>query len=163
MIVIGIDPGPSSSAVLAWNPHTSRIVDMLTADNETILNSCHDWHYKEREICGIEMVASYGMAVGRETFETVYWIGRFAERWDRHHVMQTTRLYRRQDGDEGIPAIVLHLCHDSRAKDANIRQALRDRFGPKGTKKHPGILYGIKDHAWSALAVAVTLADWLEA
>ena len=63
--------------------------------------------------------------------------------------------------------VKLHLCKDSRAKDANIRQALLDRFpatgGGKtpqiGTKAQPGPLYGIKSHLWAALGVAVTFAD----
>jgi len=61
----------------------------------------------------------------------------------------------------------MHLCKNNRAKDANIRQALLDRFpatgGGKapqiGTKKQPGPLYGVTSHLWSALAVAVTWAD----
>ena len=50
----------------------------------------------------------------------------------------------------------LNLCQDSRAKDANIRQALIDRFasgtpnGGKGTKKAPGWFYGFSDDVWQA-------------
>jgi hypothetical protein len=50
------------------------------------------------------------------------------------------------------------------AKDANIRQALIDRFGGSkeaaiGTIKRQGPLYGVKGHEFAALAVAVT---WIE-
>jgi hypothetical protein len=55
--------------------------------------------------------------------------------------------------------VKLHLCHDSRAKDANIRAALIDRFGKPGTKKNPGALYGVTRDLWSALAVAITFWD----
>lgn len=96
----------------------------------------------------IEMVASYGMPVGRETFETVRWIGRFQQAW---HSPEEVRLVYRRD-------VKLYLCGSMKAKDANVRQALIDKLGPVGTKAKPGPLYGVKSHAWSALAVAVTAA-----
>jgi hypothetical protein len=111
------------------------------------------------------MVASYGMAVGKDVFETVYWIGRFCEAAERSLARQGEReaahhrVYRLD--------VKLHLCKDSRAKDGNIRQALIDRFpatgGGKtpqiGVKSQPGPLFGIKSHLWAALGVAVTFAD----
>lgn len=97
----------------------------------------------------IEMIASYGMAVGREVFETCVWIGRFTQAW---HSPEAVKLVYRRD-------VKLHLCGSPRAKDANIRQALLDLLGPQGTKKQPGPTYGVKSHAWAALGVAVTAAQ----
>jgi hypothetical protein len=91
---------------------------------------------------------SYGMAVGAEVFDTVLWAGRFAEAARRVPVVMLPRR-----------AVKLALCGDSRAKDANIRQALLDRFGGSaavGRKAAPGPLYGISRDVWSALAIAVT-------
>jgi hypothetical protein len=89
------------------------------------------------------------MAVGAEVFDTVWWAGRFAEACQRVPVVMLPRR-----------AVKLALCADSRAKDANIRQALIDRFGGKdaaiGRKAAPGPLYGISRDMWSALAIAVT-------
>jgi hypothetical protein len=96
----------------------------------------------------IEKVESYGMAVGAEVFDTVLWAGRFAEAAHRVPVVMLPRR-----------AVKLALCGDSRAKDANIRQALLDRFGGSaaiGRKAAPGPLYGIARDVWSALAIAVT-------
>jgi 5-methylcytosine-specific restriction protein A len=58
------------------------------------------------------------VAVGAEVFDTVLWAGRFAE---AAHRVPVVLLPRR--------AVKLALCGDSRARDANIRQALIDRFG----------------------------------
>jgi hypothetical protein len=96
----------------------------------------------------IEGIACYGMPVGKETFDTCIWIGRFMQKFGPG---ATTLVYR---GD-----VKMHLCQSMRAKDPNVRQALLDRFGLPGTKKAPGLLYGIKSHCWSALAVAVTWWD----
>jgi hypothetical protein len=102
----------------------------------------------------IEMIASYGMPVGREVFETCVWIGRFQQALESPG---TAELVYRKD-------VKLHLCGSPRAKDGNVRQALIDLFpatgGGKtpqiGTKKQPGPLYGMSSHAWAALGVAIT-------
>src|SRR5438309_8443003 len=92
----------------------------------------------------IEWIESYGMPVGKEIFDTVRWVGRFQQAW------------RDPEGVRFIPrrAVKLHLCNSPRAKDSNVRQALLDKFGPQGTKKNKGPLYGVKTHAWAALGVA---------
>jgi len=41
-------------------------------------------------------------------------------------------------------------------RDRRVRQALLAKIGPAGNKAKPGPTYGVKSHAWSALAVAVT-------
>jgi len=90
------------------------------------------------------MIASYGMSVGKEVFETCYMIGRLMEVL---RLSSSIRRVYRQD-------VKLALCGSVRAKDSNIRQSLIDRLGPPGTKKAPGPTYGVSGHAWAALAVA---------
>jgi hypothetical protein len=124
------------------------------APNDFLLDKVH--HFSGDHIA-IEMIASYGMAVGREIFETCVWIGRFMQAWRNP---KAVRLIYRRD-------VKLRLCGTVKAKDANVRQALIDMF-PKtgggkipqiGTKAQPGPLYGVASHAWAAVAVAVTALD----
>jgi len=109
-------------------------------------------HYEIDELV-IERIVSYGMSVGQEVHDTCVWIGRFQERWrspDRVHLIE------RKD-------VKMHVCHNGKAKDKNIRQAMIDMFGAPGTKKNPGPTFGITGDAWQALALAVTLRDSLKA
>src|SRR5690606_27297734 len=81
-----------------------------------------DWLEKQKICCDLlayEMVASYGMPVGREVVETVLWTGRFVERWSPY---DATKVYRRE--------VKTHLCGSMKAKDPNVWQAIIDRFGP---------------------------------
>ncbi len=150
MIVIGLDPGYEKSAVVTFNGLT--VTDCGIEINDSILEFVLDNHAPERVLV-IEQIESFGMAVGRETFETVYWTGRFRQAWSPY---RCDRIPRR--------TVKTHLCHSARATDGNIRQALIDRFGPTtekaiGKKKSPGPLHDVKSHCWAALAVAVTWFD----
>ena len=98
----------------------------------------------------IEMIASYGMPVGKEVFETCVWIGRFVELAIVQNI-DIAYIYRKDEK--------MNICHNMKAKDSNIRQALIDRFGPVGTKKNPGWFYGFKADIWSAYAVGITYLD----
>lgn len=138
--ILGIDPGTHESG-FAFVQHGIVVLSGIE-DNYQILRRLHDMHPGYQVV--IEMIASYGMPVGAEVFETCVWIGRFTEAFSG----DVTQIYRRD--------VKLHLCGTARAKDGNIRQALIDKLGPQGTKAKPGPTYGVKSHAWAALAVAVT-------
>ena len=159
--VYAIDPGPVKSAFVVWDG--SRVIESGWTANEFIrqsmqlfLNAGAHWEshgckYPPRRVA-IEAIASYGMAVGAEVFQTCVEIGRFYETAARHTGEEHIRLVFRKE-------VKLHLCQSMRAKDPNIRQALLDRFGPVGTTKTPGPLFGVKSHIWAALAVAVTASE----
>lgn len=151
--VIAIDPGPEQSAILEWDG--ARIVSHRIGDNDSVRAQL-DAEADASLLVVLEQVESFGMAVGRDVFQTVFETGRMYE-----FVQPPTRrmmLPRR--------AAKMHLCASVRAKDSNIRQALIDRFGGNGgrrtavgVKSAPGPLYGIRSHEWAALALAVTAWD----
>lgn len=154
-MILAIDPGNERSAAVVLNDAGSP-VEFWREPNDEVLRRVpafqHLWPSDERgEIVGhlaIEMIASYGMPVGREVFDTCVWIGRIIQAWNAPY----TLVYRRD--------VKMFLCGNNTAKDGNIRQALIDRFGGKdraiGNKKSPGPLYGISNDVWAALAVGVT-------
>lgn len=146
-MILGLDPGPEQSALVVLD--RSLIVNAWQQPNDFILERVYGLRHELPDaVLVIEQIASYGMPVGAEVFETVFWSGRFAEAFGMHRVHRIKRL-----------DVKMHLCHDSRAKDGNIRQALIDRFGPAGTRANPGVLYGISKDLWAALAVGVTWQD----
>lgn len=152
MNTLAIDPGTNESQYLVWNG--SGVAEMGFLPNLDLLEKLPSVVEQHQPTVCIEGVASYGLAVGRDVFETCIWIGRF---------------YQQSVSAGRVPEIVyrmavkMHLCHSAKAKDPNIRQALIDRFGGKdaaiGKKAKPGPLYGVSSHAWAALALAVTFSD----
>jgi hypothetical protein len=154
MTILAIDPGTVQSAWVMYDSGSVwPVMDFGIEPNYQLVARLREWR---PSVAVIEQVASYGMPVGAEVFETVRWAGRFEEALHPTPVVLLARM-----------AVKMHVCGNSRAKDANIRQALLDRFGGPffdhrvavGTKKAPGPLYGIHADLWSALAIAVTFAE----
>ena len=150
-MILAIDPGPQVSAWVLFDERVRRVRGKATEDNLGVLRLIILRRDMVRpcSACIIEKVESFGMAVGADVFETVFWGGRFAQAWGDDNT-----LYR-----IGRKEVKLALCGSARAKDRNIRQALIDRFGGKeaaiGKKAAPGPLYAVKGHEWSALALAI--------
>ena len=149
-MILAIDPGNMQSAYVMLDEKLKPI-DFGIIDNEDLLDNISMGEFDKCADFAIEMVASYGMPVGKDVFETVFWIGRFWEAARDSNCAYMERIYRMQEKT--------NLCHDSRAKDGNIRQALIDRFGPVGTKKNQGWFYGVSKDVWQAIAVGVTYYD----
>lgn len=156
--ILGIDPGTEQSgwAVLAGD----EVLGSGLLPNAELLGYLKICLAPVRTSSPVtvaaEMIASYGMPVGREVFETCVWIGRFKQAW---HSPEDVQLVYRKD-------VKLHLCGTNKAKDGNVRQAILDLF-PRtgggatpqiGTKGQPGPLYGVSTHAWPALGVALLVA-----
>jgi len=145
--ILAIDPGTAKSAVVLFRRGIVSYAEIV--DNHDIVDTISN---AAADHLAIEMIASYGMPVGKEVFETCVWIGRMIQQWGENY----SYVYRKD--------VKMHLCGSTRAKDSNIRQALIDRFGPGkdiaiGKKASPGPLYGFKKDLWAALAVAVTYVD----
>lgn len=143
MKILAIDPGSEESGFVIWD---GQKIDKFGKYANYTLKVCCDTFRHDYDQCAIEMVASFGMPVGKTVFETCVWIGRFFE--NAHDV----NLVYRKD-------VKMHLCGQTRAKDSNIIQSLKDRFGDKGTKKAPGLTYGLSKDVWQAFALAVYFYD----
>jgi len=151
MKILAIDPGTTQSGWVLTEDQ--RVLESGISENLGILGIVRDQPRDGRRLA-IEMIASYGMPVGKEVFETCLWIGRFMQVW--HDPEAVTLVYRKD--------VKMHLCGSPRAKDPNVRQALIDLYEPTGggktpqigTKGQPGPLYGVSSHAWPALGVALT-------
>ena len=148
MIAWGVDPGTEQSASVIFDGVS--ICSHFTLPNHELLRQVR-LKSPTADVLVLEKVESFGMAVGMEVFRTVFFSGMCAEAWFPSQVAEMPRRIVKQ-----------HLCHTARATDANIRQALMDRFGGMlsiGVKKTPGPLYGLKGHEWAAFAVAITYFD----
>jgi len=158
-MLLAIDPGPVESAYVVLdrdlrpidfdklpNADILSVVNAISTNNSTYSRGL--WRL------AIEMIASYGMSVGREVFETCVWIGRFTQAAEP---LQANYIYRKD--------VKMNLCGSPRAKDSNIIRALVDRFAKhdmkmgKGTKKNPDWFHGFSRDIWQAYAVGITYYD----
>lgn len=140
--ILAIDPGTTESALVLWDGTAILKAEILT--NLRVIEWVETSYLWSVDVF-CEMVACYGMPVGKEVFETCVWIGEF-RRVCKHKGTPFNQIYRRD--------VKLHHCGSARAKDGNVIQALKDKYGDKGTKKNPGITYGLKSHLWQAFAIA---------
>ena len=153
MIVLAIDPGNIESAYVLMDEHYKPIEFGKIKNEDLLKKYMTEVPFPIYDKCVIEMVASYGMAVGKEVFETCVWVGRFLQASE----VETKLIYRKD--------VKMNLCGQTRAKDSNIRQALIDRFAQhdlkngKGTKKNPDWFYGFKADIWQSYACGVTYLD----
>ncbi len=157
MNILAIDPGNVLSGWCILDDNTLKPLNFdksLNQDLLAILSNQDSMTPPDAVV--IERVASYGMAVGKEVFQTCEWIGRFTQR-AQDLGLPVGYVYRREEK--------VHICGDSRAKDSNIRQALIDRFAQhdlkngKGTKKDPDWFYGFRADIWMAYAVGLTYIE----
>jgi len=157
MSTLAIDPGTNQSAYCVIGDDNA-ILAMNIMPNDELCSFLQSDHLKvlQVELTAIEMIACYGMPVGRSTFETCVWIGRFVECINQGHpILPIAKVFRKD--------IKLFLCNSVKSKDANVRQAIIDlypasgggKIGQIGIKSKRGPLYGVRSHIWAALATAI--------
>jgi hypothetical protein len=157
MIVFAIDPGSERSAYCVIDADTLRPLENGNVENNMLLEYIGLWRFDTGDHAVVEGIESFGMPVGAEVHNTSFWAGRFFEALIRRGINPPQRIYRHEEK--------LHICGTTRAKDANIRRALIDRFAQhdkatgKGTKANPDWFYGFKADEWQCYAVGLTYIE----
>lgn len=146
--LFALDPGTAQSALVCLD---AEAITGAILPNEHLIEQCRANKGIASHLV-IEQIASYGMPVGADVFDTCVWIGRFREAWEQSAQDATCSLLPRK-------VVKLTLCGTVKAKDANIRQALIDRYGGPACVRKGGPLAGIKSHMWAALAVGVAYRE----
>lgn len=149
--ILAIDAGTTESGYCFMDTETYKPLTFGKIGNDELLTLVREGCY---DALVFEAFASYGMSIGASTITSIEWNGRFIEAADALG-KPFYRIYRREEK--------LCLCGSMKAKDANIRQALIDRFARtangKGTKADPDWFYGFSADAWSGAAIAATWID----
>lgn len=175
--ILAIDPGPKKSAFVVIEPGpVPRLSDFGIVDSQEMIleiDAFTEISWNNQVV--VEMVACYGMPVGRSVFDTALMIGRYL-----NEGQSKVRLMIRKK-------VTTEICNSAKATDANIRQAMIDLYGPTkeqaiggvkcrkckgkgwfgagravcpscngGKWLHPpGPLVDVHDDIWAALALAV--------
>lgn len=143
--IIAIDPGTTQSAYMEYFPKIKSWGRFGKVQNSKLLKLLC---LSEPDMVVCEDIQSMGMAVGRSTFKTCKWIGRYQQLCASLNIPFRT-IYRSEEKRT--------LCQGvQRPKDTHIRAALIKLYGEPGTAKAPGRTYGLSGDTWSALSVAHT-------
>jgi hypothetical protein len=155
MDVFAIDPGTFQSAFVVWNGQCIKGAGIIPNEDLLLkLRTLHTLNLIDPFVVCEQMDAT-GQRIGEETIQTICWYGRFWGAVDENRPRIGFSLIRRSD-------VGLHLCFATHPGDTAIGIVLRDRFGPKPTKKKPNKVYGefrLKRDEWQAFALAVTFMD----
>lgn len=151
MTIMAVDPGSTSSGLAVLNAKTRRLGRAGVFSNHEILKHIEDSTCID--VLALEQMSSYGKPVGQEVFATVFWAGRFAERWiatgrQEESIRQAIRQH-----------IKRHLWGFANAKDSDVLAAVRQRMQSKNSRIKGDPLEGVHSHAIAALALAFYVAE----
>lgn len=153
--VLSLDAGNVSSGWCIIDKGTLKPLQFDKTENRELARMMMDGTLEFDDFVA-ERIQSYGMVVGFTTFRTCEWVGRFVQIALEKGV-PVSYVHRKDEK--------LHICMDSRAKDANIRRALIDRFAQhdfkngKGNRANPDWFYGFKADIWAAYACGITYIE----
>ena len=153
MKILALDVGTTESGFCLMDEQTYFPYRFGKIANEDLIDIVKTEDYTK---LAIEAFASYGMAIGQSTIKSIEWNGRFIQLAVNRDI-PVFPVFRKEEK--------ITICGSMKAKDANIRQALIDRFAKfdfktgKGTKKNPDWFFGFSQDSWTAFAVGVTYLD----
>lgn len=154
MIILSLDVGTEQSGYCFMNSADYAPLEFGKMNNQELLERIVMMGLYGALV--YEEFQSYGMTVGQSTIKSITWNGRFIQvAWDRK--IPFYPIYRVEEK--------INLCKSTKAKDANLRQAMIDRFAKfdfkngKGTKNNRDWFYGFSKDAWSAAIIGVTFID----
>lgn len=102
-MILAIDPGNEQSGVVLIRERDLKPIVAEKITNEELLDNLLMDRYErlEESECinhvAIEMIASYGMAVGQSVFETCVWIGRFIQALEDNYYNDSLKFIYRKD------------------------------------------------------------------
>lgn len=153
-MIVAVDPGSESSGWVLYEPGGTPRVVLSRADepNASVLSMLRALRASGgADLFAVETFQPRGQPLYSQLVTTAIWTGRFIEAWGGADFVCVPR--------EQAKRVLLGT---TKGSDGNVRAALIDMHGgvavAVGSKKAPGVLYGVKSHAWAALAVAVAAA-----
>lgn len=169
MRILAIDPGTTKTAYCMMTEEPA-VISAADVDNEIVLRLVEEGDYDQMTIECMEArnLSSAGQAIGKSTYETCIWIGRYIQAATRRN-KPITRIYRSEERSLLVPTKKNKLpplpAGIGNTTDAKIRASLIARFARhdkkngKGTKNNKDMFYGFQGDMWAAFAVGVTFLD----
>lgn len=145
-LVMFVDPGPLQSGVAIIGIDNFEPIHTTIMSNDQLLAFEHPL----RCVVGIEMPVCYGGKIGASTLHTCRVVGQLQQSLRPLPVILMSR-----------PEVLRQATGQPSAKKGAAWEVMVERFGEPGTKRNPGLLYGISSHARDAYEGAVALADLL--
>jgi hypothetical protein len=152
---LSIDPGSTESAYVVCREEDLKPMVFGKVENTWLISHIAStikfWNVKHVAIELMQCIGGKNSGVGKETFETCYFIGELS-----YCITHTTKIKEivpiyRNDEKIGI-------CGTMMANDSLIRMALIEKYakhdfkGGKGTKSNPDWFFGFKADIWQAYA-----------